>query len=371
MAFRLGYRPALDGVRGLAILVVMAVHAALPVPPGGFLSVDLFFVLSGFLITSVLLEEWDRTSTIRLVGFYMRRALRLLPGLLVFLVALVAFSLTFPTMAQARELWREAFYTFFYVTNWAIAFGAMPALGWLGHAWTLAIEEQFYLVWPWLLLAMLRAGMSRRRVVLATGGLIAMAALHRLALWHDGATIERLFFGFDTRCDSLLAGCVAGIVASIPPERVPGRLRRWMPVAGGVGAVVVAGMMVMASREAAYMPCGGFTLFAVAAAAAILDLVHRPHSLLARALALRPLVHAGRISYGLYLWHWPVFLSLLPMWTGLTTMQSDVLRFAVTWLAAELSFRLVESPCLRWKSRWSPGREPASSPREAASGGAV
>jgi peptidoglycan/LPS O-acetylase OafA/YrhL len=184
--------------------------------------VDVFFVLSGFLITSVLLQEWSKRETINLRNFYARRALRLLPGLAVLLFCLAVYSYNMPYFpAAAVEIRREIVFTFFYVTNWALAFGAMPALGLLGHAWTLAIEEQFYLLWPMLLLSMLRAGFSRRAVAWATAAGILASALLRLWMWERGATADRLFFGFDTRCDTLLFGCLAGIYATFPDRRTP------------------------------------------------------------------------------------------------------------------------------------------------------
>ena len=353
VAFRLGYRPALDGVRALAILTVMVVHTGAPFISGGFLSVDVFFVLSGLLITTVLLEEWEKTATISLARFYARRALRLLPGLAVLLLSLAAFSFTLDPMFRpaAVEIWREIVFTFFYMANWALAFGAMPAMGFLGHAWTLAIEEQFYMIWPLLLLTMLRGGLSRRRVATIVAGAIAAAWFYRLVLWESGVPLDRLFFGFDARCDALLAGCLAGICASLP-DRSEGA-SSGLRTASFVSGAFLAVMFVVADREAASMYQGLSTLVALATAVVLAEIVEHPATLLARVLAWPPLVHVGRVSYGLYLWHWPVYLYLPPETLGLSVTATNIVRFAMTFVMAELSSVLIERPALRMKSRWA------------------
>jgi peptidoglycan/LPS O-acetylase OafA/YrhL len=353
VAFRLGYRPALDGVRGLAILTVMLVHTGLPFASGGFLSVDVFFVLSGFLITSVLVEESGKTGAIDLRNFYVRRALRLLPALAVLLFALTIFSLRMPVPASAVEVRREILFTAFYVTNWALAFGAMPAMGLLGHGWTLAIEEQFYFVWPVVLMLLLRARLSRQRIAVLVAAAIAAGTLYRVVLWQIGVPIDRLFFGFDTRCDSLLAGCLGALLVSLPGRDAasPG-VRLVQPAAFAAVAVILA-MVATLSHDHPFMYAGGFTLVAAAAAVVLMAVVDAPGSVLARILASRPLVHAGHISYGLYLWHWPVFLYFTPSLHGWPETTGNVVRFGMTIVMAELSAVLIEQPFLRLKKRWS------------------
>ena len=208
------------------------------------------------------------------------------------------------------------------------------------------------MAWPVLLLVLLRAGFSRRAIAWMTAGAIAVSALHRLVLWQQGASVDRMFFGFDTRCDTLLAGCLAGIYATFPERHTP-RARRVLRAASGVAVAVMAVMLVTASHDHAFMYCGGFTLVAAAAALIMLEVVDYPGDIIARLLTWRPLVHAGEISYGLYLWHWPVFLYLLPDKLGWSPRATDVARFAVTLVLAELSARLIERPFLRQKVRWS------------------
>lgn len=352
MPFRLGHRPALDGVRGLAILTVMGVHTGGPFLPGGFLSVDVFFVLSGFLITSVVVEERERSGTIRLGLFYIRRALRLIPGLMVLLAVLGLWSLTLPLRGMAVEVWREMLFTFFYVANWALAFDAMQAMGMLGHAWTLAMEEQFYLLWPPVVFAVMRRGIPPRSFALLVAAAIAAVAVHRALMWSSGATMQRMFFGFDTRCDALLAGCLAALTVRLPGRlSTPARRRAWR-AAGLAGTAVLSLLMVFAVREHDAMFLGGYTVVALSAGLMLIHLVDHPASPLARAFAVRPLTHVGHISYGLYLWHWPVFLTFAVMAAGWGQLRLNLARFAVTFVLAQLSSTLVEQPCLKLKKRW-------------------
>jgi peptidoglycan/LPS O-acetylase OafA/YrhL len=202
-----------------------------------------------------------------------------------------------------------------------------------------------------LLLSMLRAGFSRRSVAVATAAGIAASALLRLWMWERGTNLDRLFFGFDTRCDTLLVGCLAGIYVTFPDRHTP-FARRATQLAGAAGVAALALMLVVTSHDDPFLFRGGFTLIAAAAAGLVLSVVDHPDGVLARVLAWRPLVHLGDISYGLYLWHWPVFLSLVPSDLGMSPLATNVARFAATLALAEMSAALVERPFLRLKSRW-------------------
>ena len=181
-SFELGHRRALDGLRGVAVLAVLGFHGGVPFMRGGFLGVDVFFVLSGFLITSLLYEEWRRTGAIRLRAFYMRRVLRLLPALILLLLALTIYAIWLPWPDQRARLRAEIAFTLLYVANWALAFRLVPDLGFLAHAWSLAIEEQFYLVWPLALLLLLRSGVRLPRVIALVMLAIVASAAWRAAL---------------------------------------------------------------------------------------------------------------------------------------------------------------------------------------------
>jgi peptidoglycan/LPS O-acetylase OafA/YrhL len=203
---RLSHIAALNGLRGIAILSVMFFHATLsgaggPRPSGGFLGVDIFFVLSGFLITALLLREWQQNGSIALRAFYARRALRLLPALF----ALMAVILLLPGVFYSSvRPWRDALITTAYATNWVRAFGG--EIGFFGHTWSLTIEEQFYVIWPLLLLALLKLRVGRRGILFLVVVGIAVPAVLRVDLWDGPMSVKRLYYGLDTRFDSLLLG---------------------------------------------------------------------------------------------------------------------------------------------------------------------
>jgi peptidoglycan/LPS O-acetylase OafA/YrhL len=211
--FHLTYHPSLDGVRGLAILSVVLGHLpALPLP-GGFLGVDLCFVLSGFLITALLCEEWVATNNIGLRRFYARRALRLLPALIVTLLAVFVVSHLREPAARVREMEESLLIALFYSSNWFTAFGSFPH-GVLAPTWSLSIEEQYYLIWPILLWALFRLKWRRGAIVtLLVSAILASAAL-RAVYWSGALSHERAYFGSDGRADGLLIGSLAGLLAS-------------------------------------------------------------------------------------------------------------------------------------------------------------
>src|ERR1044072_1415372 len=229
---RLGYRPWLDGLRGIAITAVFIHHLQHFIYQGdrlfgwlflpfGSLGVDIFFVLSGFLITTLLLEEHASTNTINLKKFYIRRALRLLPALFVLLAFTALFALLFLPFSEATTTARLSIIAIFYGTNWALAFGERSDL--LGHLWSLAVEEQFYVIWPLALMLVLRFGLARRRLVLLIVSLIVLVCLYRCLLVSPEVDPLRIYFGSDTRADSLLAGCP---VARLVGWRMVPRTRR-------------------------------------------------------------------------------------------------------------------------------------------------
>src|ERR1044071_207656 len=171
-AFMLGHRRSLDGVRGVAVLAVLAVHTnhlgGASLLPGGSLGVDIFFVLSGFLITGLLIEEWSRSGSISLADFYRRRALRLVPALALMLLTLACVSAAVLSAPEAEQTLRALPTAFLYLTDFAISLDGRAALGALRHTWSLAVEEQFYLLWPPLLLVALRARLSGRAIAMLT-----------------------------------------------------------------------------------------------------------------------------------------------------------------------------------------------------------
>jgi peptidoglycan/LPS O-acetylase OafA/YrhL len=341
------YWPALDGVRALAVTAVLLFHGGVAWLHGGFLGVDAFFVLSGFLITSLLLAERDRTGRIRLGSFWLRRARRLLPALLVVLVVVVlAFRDLLPRL-ELSMLRGDAYSALVYAANWRMIyrgddyFGRTSAPSPLQHTWSLGIEEQFYLLWPLIVVAVLALGLRLGRRVLLVVCLAGAVAseLAAAALFHR-TDINRAYFGTDTRAQALLIGCAMAVVLATG-VRLP---RRSLTVAAWVGVAVVGTLWVTANGSDTWLYRGGLTLGAVAVALVLAQAVTRPDSALAGALAIAPLVWLGRISYGVYLWHWPLYALLTAERTHLTGAALLVLRIAVTLAVAVVSYVLIEKP---------------------------
>lgn len=373
---RLGYIPAFDGIRAISVVAVLLFHADVPWFGGGFLGVDSFFVLSGFLITSILLGEVGATGRIRLARFYAGRARRLLPALFAVLIFSALLALLFAHDAAA-QLRADVVAALGYVTNWWNIFNDLsyfeatgrPPL--LQHLWSLAVEEQFYLIWPAaLLFAYRRRGrLGVRRVAMIGVGastllMMSLSMIFDMPGAHDAS---RLYFGSDTHAMGILLG------AAVATLWRPSRLPRRVPVAAealltGVGAGALAGLIVAfhaASEDSALLYRGGFLVFS-ACAAVLVVIVSHPAVRASRVLACEPLRYLGTRSYGLYLWHWPVFMVLRPGidmdWTGLPALA---LRLSITAGLAELSFRFLELPIRRgviartWRSWNERGRRVA------------
>jgi peptidoglycan/LPS O-acetylase OafA/YrhL len=362
----LSYLPALDGLRAVAVIGVLAFHGGISWLPGGFLGVDTFFVLSGFLITSLLLREWESAGTIALTAFWARRARRLLPALfaLVLLVVCVApFAMPSGTYPGLRG---DAISALLYVANWRFVFAgtayfaqSAPASP-LAHTWSLAIEEQFYLFWPIVVLLVLT--WTKRLAPLLWVCLAgALASCVEMALlFRAGASITRLYYGTDTRAQALLVGAALAVgLAMVAGERgeATGNKGAWRPqtrigraVLAMLALAGVSGGAAMWATTTGTSPLlyeGGFLLMAVCAAAVVACVVCLPAGLLARALSALPLRALGRISYGVYLWHYPLFLWVDGQRTGLQGAALFAVRCALTLTVATASFLLLERPIRR------------------------
>jgi peptidoglycan/LPS O-acetylase OafA/YrhL len=348
---RFAHVAALDGVRALAVSSVVAFHLGMTWAPGGYLGVDVFFVLSGFLITALLLSERDTNGRISLGRFYARRALRLLPALLAVLGALWLFTTVTVVGDSAHRVRGDGLAALFYFANWRAAFGHAPFLGFMGHAWSLSIEEQFYAVWPLLVVGALalRGGRRSLVLVLAVAGTVVPPLL-RLAWW-DGsaATMTRLYYGLDTRADALFAGAVLAVI--VASGRLPvGRLARSVYAALALGALAVLGLLVATMpRSDASLYRGAMSLVAVSAVALIAHLLASPRGPLGRVLSFPPLAALGKISYGVYLWHWPVIVATNP-WGR--TGGALVAKAAIALGLSIVSWWVVERPFLRLKDRF-------------------
>ena len=329
------------------MLLVMLAHAGVPhVSGGGESGVTMFFVLSGFLITSLLLAEQSRSGRIAVRSFYRRRVLRLLPALVVLVAAVTVFAAlsVFVGFSDSpggvHALVGEVFAALFFVANWFRVAG--HRLGHLHHTWTLGIEEQFYLLWPGVLVLLVPFTRHRRRwAVIGLAALAACSAAERFLLWHGPASVNRVYFGTDTHADALLLGCLLGIVLS---AGVALRPKPWV-LASGIAALGYVTYRVDVPFIYTWSPTisavGALVLVAYAAEL-------RPGRSL---LESRPLVHAGKISYGLYLWHIPLFDVLQPHLQSLPLAAQVAVLFATAWSFALVSFRFVERPFLRLKDR--------------------
>jgi len=354
---RLSYVRGLDGVRAFAVGAVIAFHAGVAHVSGGFLGVDTFFCLSGFLITSLLLGEARHTGTIRLGAFWARRARRLLPALFLVLCFVGLFAWLAAPPGAYPGLRLDSLATLLYVANWHFIlegssyFQAALAPSPLTHTWSLAIEEQFYLVWPIVVLAIVRVRRSPAAVlVVAVAGALAstgwMAWLHRA-----GGDPTRLYYGTDTHAMTMLTGAaLAAALAMVAGQRDPSVLRARgvgsavVQLVGLGGAVVLAAMALKVTGMTPWLYKGGFLLAGLATAGIILSVVAAPRGALAWVLGLAPIRYVGRISYGLYLWHYPLFLWLDHERTGLYGVRLLALRVGVTLVVATASFYLVERP---------------------------
>jgi peptidoglycan/LPS O-acetylase OafA/YrhL len=368
-AVRGRHLPALDGVRALAILGVIAYHLGAGWASGGFLGVDLFFVLSGFLITSLLLEEREAEGRLHLGAFWARRARRLLPGLLLMLVALGAFyALAGPgPLVDLGQVRGDAVATVLYVANWHLLFAhqsyfdqfAAPSP--LQHTWSLGIEEQFYLLWPLALAGVLALSRGRWRW---SGGLLAAAGACASAAWmavlaSGGASTNRLYYGTDTRAFDLLIGAVLAFAVVARPQPAE-RGRRILAVAGPACLLALLVFWWRAGGGGANGAPGrgmfewGFLVCALLAAVVLADARQERLSPLGRVLALAPLRFVGVISYELYLWHWPVICELTPARLGFGGAALDAVRLGVTLALAAGSFYLVDRPIRRGALRRLP-----------------
>lgn len=334
--WRLGHRRGLDGLRGVAILLVMADHSGIGIASGaGHQGVTVFFVLSGFLITTLLLEEHALLGQVSLRRFYWRRALRLLPALVALLgVAAVILGLA----GRTGEIAGDMIPALFYFMNWTTAAGNNPGL--LSHLWSLSIEEQFYLVWPVVLIGLL--AVSRGRMAWVAGlliGVILVAVLLRVVLWVGPAANYRVTVGTDTRMDALAIGCLVALAFATRPITVP-------PWAMAVLAASIPTTLWLTNDES--MAKVGLAITAVAAAGLVAGAATGAGG---RVLASRPLMYLGIISYGLYLWHRPLMRAFTDSGLGGEPWAVAVM-FALSIGLAFVSRRFVEDPFLALKNRY-------------------
>ena len=327
----LGWRPGLEGLRGVAVLAVMLYHLGATGNwfPGGSLGVDLFFVLSGFLITTLLLEERLRTGTISLFAFYQRRARRLLPAIIAFLAVFTAITIVTEQPGTDR-LPATVSTTLFYVFNWLDDFGGAGVQG-AGHLWSLSVEEQFYLIWPVALIIAMRTG-SRALFAMS---LVVFVSSASLPAW-SGRGYGELYSGTDFRAQELMAGAIlaqlrfGGVVTPAVVNRPSFRAALVLSV------IFFAFFVLTLENRVGFLSAGWYTAAAVLGAVLVCAALYAPP----RILTNRVITYVGSRSYALYIWHHPIIFWM----RDLDPVPEFALSVALSFAAAEISWRLVEQP---------------------------
>jgi len=343
--YRLAYEPALDGFRALAVLSVMLFHAHPMVWMGGFVGVDLFFVLSGYLITSLLLKELETTGGIDIKAFYIRRWWRLGPALLVMLA--VYAMVVFAHGATWAEKGLDIALTAAYVTNWSRAFDWHSPLD-LGHTWSLAVEEQFYLLWPWVLWAVMRICKRDRHVFAVMVCLLVLSWAWRQGLLWQGASLNRLYNGLDTRAEALIAGSLLAVWQWPNKYKWHQIEQLWPTMLLAFSFVFLLAFMHETQWTDMWFYSYGMSAVALLGCVIIWGLHIQRSNPWCVVLRWRPLVYLGQISYGLYLWHFPIDRALISL--GLKGWTLLAVNMIMTVAVASASYRWIEKPLLRMRA---------------------
>jgi len=360
---RLGRQPALDGIRGLAVLVVLGHNLGWKWLPGGFFGVDMFFALSGFLITTLLLEEFSQTGGISLGRFFVRRGLRLYPALVVLVAFSVASVFVLHPPVTTPRVALMAVSVLGYFSNWVLAIDPRAWAGGMGHTWSLAIEVHFYILWALIIVAITRRRGADLRLLGAVACTIALAsALWRAAALLKGWEASYLYADTDARLDSVFLGAGAALLRlghfDHPQSSPLALMNRWTIRAFETACIAVLATMICTvaqSAPTAYL--GGFGVAGGATALLILTTQLSPYSFVAKAASLRVLAWFGVVSYSIYLWHVPVG-KILPAerlaFLGLPPMAVEILRAAIVVVIAAGSYYGIELYFLRLKNRGKP-----------------
>lgn len=342
------YIPGFDGLRALAVLAVIAYHLNLPYSAGGFLGVTVFFVLSGFLITSLLMWEWEQTQKINLKPFWIRRAKRLLPAMFLLLISLnVVVPLLKP--ALLTSLRQDTIAAIFYYSNWHYIFQDLsyfesfenPSL--LTHFWSLAIEEQFYIFWAVAILFLLKIVNNRKGIFLLVMGVALLSVIQMLLLYDPNLDPSRVYYGTDTRIFSLLIGASFALLV---PRRPFSTMSKWaLELLGIAGISVFLLMIVYTNQYDRFIYEGGMVLLSFTTAFLVLALAWRSAIIANWILEWKPLKWIGVRSYGIYLWHYPVILFMNSnVNTGGIHYGKVILELTLTFLLAAISYSVVEKP---------------------------
>lgn len=346
--YPLGYVASLDGARGLMTLGVLVAHIHYSLYPGSIIFMDTFFMMSAYLITALLLKDWGRHGTLRFWNFYTRRFLRLFPALALLLLVFGAVVVLFLDNKSGHGF--EIASAFFYFSNWTRAFG-VEVPGYLGHTWSLSIEEQFYAVWPLCLLLLLRRYGVTTGVAIGLLVCAVLVSLWRFWLAQSGAPVYRMYNGFDTRADSLLLGCMLAFVLhekDSPSRALLSRHAWWLVPA--VSVIMFALGLKMNYEDVDFYRYWQ-SICLVLSVLFCAGLIAGKDTVAHRFFELPILVYLGKICYGLYLWHVPVFL-IMRLNLKLGEAWEWTVGVAMTLLLASLSHFLVEQKALALRHKF-------------------
>jgi len=355
-AFRLGNRPPLTGIRALALATVLIYHSNFHTLPGTWVALQIFFVLSGFLITAMLASEGKRNGRISLRGFYARRGVRLVPPLLLVIALLGIYASVVHVADAAHRVWGDSLAALFYFADYRQAFGHAPFFGYLAQTWSLSVEEQFYILWSLLMVA----AVATRHLKLAYGfavvGLLASTVDRTWIVLHahpfTAGTFLRTYYAFDPRADALFFGCLLGLLAA------DGWLLQWprwatrtITALAAASAAFLCWILQTTHLFDRAVVLWWIPATTVASGILIVYFVVCPTSLGARFAGLGALVFIGDLSYTVYLVHFPVYLATMPSELHWAFWPAQVLRLAIIFGVATLSWFLMERPLMRWRAR--------------------
>ena len=357
--FRLGNRPPLTGIRALALFTVLTYHSNFKTLPGAWVALQVFFVLSGFLITAMLAGEGHRNGRISLKGFYARRAVRLVPPL-VLTIGLLAVYASFVHVSDASQrLWGDSAAAMFYYADYRQAFLHAPFFGYLAQTWSLSVEEQFYIIWS--VLMVVAVAMHRRRlayVFVAVGLVLSVAdrlwSVYSAHHFYTPANVvfSRTYYAFDTRADALFLGCLLGLLAA------DGHLSGWsrwptrLLTAGAIASTAfMVWILLYAPLFTENLVVWWLPATTIASAVIITYFVIRPTSIGSRFVGLGVFVFIGDLSYTVYLVHFPVYLAIGPAGTHWSFWTTQLVRLAIIFAIAIASWFCIEKPLMRWRQR--------------------
>ncbi len=352
------YVPSLDGLRAFAVLAVIAYHMHLGFAPGGLLGVTMFFVLSGYLITGLLISEIETTGTVDLKAFWVRRIKRIVPAVLFAIVGTAALC-TLLNHALLTKMRPDILPTVFFFNNWwqiihnVSYFDALGAPSPLAHTWSLAIEEQFYLVWPVILMLIVHRGAKKGTIAKGCAIAALVSVVLMAVMFNPAEDPSRVYYGTDTRAFSLLIGAILAFIwpyqklADDAGSAMTDRARLGLDVVGGLALLGLVLLVTLSNGFSPFIYRGGLLLCSLLTALFIACIVH-PESLIGRVFALKPLVWVGQRSYSMYLWHFPILLLLEPPHVNEgTPIYLTAIELAAIFAFAHFSYEYVENPLRR------------------------